>query len=188
MATRDAEGTRRRILAAATEDFARHGIAGARVDRIAARAEVSKAQIYAYFGDKLALFAAVFRRHAAVVVDATPFTATELPGYAVGLYDAALDRPDIIRLMAWARLEDVAPPLDDAAVAGKLQAIADAQVQGAVRVDVSPEDVLALVTSIALTWSVVGLSPVQPAGSPADHDRRRAVLRHVIEHSLTIQE
>ena len=73
-------------------------------------------------------------------------------------------------------------------ITNKIQAIADAQVQGAVRVDVSPEDVLALVTSIALTWSVVGLSPVQPAGSPADHDRRRAVLRHVIERSLTIQE
>ena len=34
---RDPDRTRRRILEAATDDFARHGLGGARVDRIAAR-------------------------------------------------------------------------------------------------------------------------------------------------------
>ena len=44
---RDAEDTKRRIFEAATAEFADHGIAGARVDRIAARAGANKQLIYA---------------------------------------------------------------------------------------------------------------------------------------------
>jgi AcrR family transcriptional regulator len=182
--TRDAAATRRRILQAATADFARYGIAGARVDRIAAEANVNKAQIYAYFGDKMSLFTAIFRQHAVAVVNATPFTPEDLPSYAVGLYDAALERPDLIRLLVWARLENVDLPLDDDGLNDKLRLIAEAQASGSINPDISPEDVLALLTSTALTWSEAGWSPVAPAGSPTDHDRRRTILRHVIARSL----
>ncbi|HEX9554719.1 MAG TPA: TetR family transcriptional regulator, partial [Streptosporangiaceae bacterium] len=44
---RNAEDTKKRILAAATEEFTEHGIAGARVDRIAAAANSNKAMLYA---------------------------------------------------------------------------------------------------------------------------------------------
>ena len=60
---RDAQATRRRIVAAATVEFAEHGIAGARVDRIARAAATNKAQLYSYFGNKDALFDAIFARH-----------------------------------------------------------------------------------------------------------------------------
>ncbi len=56
---RDAEASRARILAAATEEFSRHGLSGARVDRIAARAKANKRMLYYYFGPKDALFLAV---------------------------------------------------------------------------------------------------------------------------------
>ena len=46
---RNARDTKRRILAAATEEFTEHGIAGARVDRIAVAAHSNKAMLYAYF-------------------------------------------------------------------------------------------------------------------------------------------
>ena len=55
---RDPEGTRRRILAAATDEFARYGLGGARVDRIAARARANKRMLYYYYGSKEALFLA----------------------------------------------------------------------------------------------------------------------------------
>jgi AcrR family transcriptional regulator len=58
-AVRDAARTRAAILAAATDDFARHGLDGARVDRIAAQAKANKRMLYYYFGDKEALFLAV---------------------------------------------------------------------------------------------------------------------------------
>ncbi|MFI5960230.1 TetR family transcriptional regulator [Cryptosporangium sp. NPDC051539] len=173
MRTRNAPETRRRILAAATGDFAERGIAGARVDRIAAGAGVNKAQIYAYFGDKQALFEAVYRKHAAAIVDETPFSVDDLPGYAVGLYEAAQRRPDVIRLLAWARLEGVDLPMDEHAVREKVDEIARAQSDGRLDATASPQDVLALVTSMALTWSVVGLSPV----TGSDHE---AALRHTV--------
>ncbi len=56
---RNAERTQATILAAATQEFAQHGLSGARVDRIAARAGTNKRMLYYYFGGKEALFLAV---------------------------------------------------------------------------------------------------------------------------------
>jgi len=60
--SRDPERTRQRILAAATEEFARYGLGGARVDRIAARAGANKRMLYYYFSDKDNLFLAALER------------------------------------------------------------------------------------------------------------------------------
>jgi AcrR family transcriptional regulator len=56
---RDAEATRARILAAATQEFARYGLAGARGDRVARAARSSERMVYYYFGSKEKLFRAV---------------------------------------------------------------------------------------------------------------------------------
>lgn len=56
---RDPEKTRQNILDAATDEFARHGLGGARVDRIAERAGANKRMLYYYFGSKEELFLAV---------------------------------------------------------------------------------------------------------------------------------
>ena len=53
---RDPAATRRRILQAAKQEFARFGLGGARVDRIAAKAKSNKRMLYHYFGNKEALF------------------------------------------------------------------------------------------------------------------------------------
>lgn len=54
----DPEGTKRNILEVASEEFARNGLSGARVDEIAARTRASKRMIYYYFGDKDGLYLA----------------------------------------------------------------------------------------------------------------------------------
>src|SRR6478672_5805909 len=79
--TRDAEATRQRLLEAAREEFAAYGIAGSRVDRIAAVARSNKAQIYHYFGSKDGLFDAVFDAMCRETVDAVPIDAHDLPEY-----------------------------------------------------------------------------------------------------------
>ena len=56
---RDPAATRRKLLVAARREFADSGLAGARVDEIAARAGVNKQLVYHYFGDKDALYLAV---------------------------------------------------------------------------------------------------------------------------------
>ncbi|NHO19992.1 TetR family transcriptional regulator [Acetobacter oeni] len=53
---RDAEATQKRILGAAKQEFAMNGLAGARVDIIAEKADANKRMIYHYFGSKEALF------------------------------------------------------------------------------------------------------------------------------------
>lgn len=58
---RDAEATKQRILQAALEEFSTHGHSGARVDRVAEGAGVSKPMIYEYFGDKDTIYAAALR-------------------------------------------------------------------------------------------------------------------------------
>lgn len=54
--------TRDRILRAATKVFAQTGFDGARVDAIAAEADINKERLYYYFGDKDGLFTAVLER------------------------------------------------------------------------------------------------------------------------------
>src|SRR3954452_22537519 len=67
---RDAGRTQATILAAATREFAQHGMSGARVDRIAARAKTNKRMLYYYFGNKEGLFLAVLESAYARIRDA----------------------------------------------------------------------------------------------------------------------
>jgi AcrR family transcriptional regulator len=178
---RNAEATKARILSAATDEFADHGIAGARVDRIADRAATSKAQLYSYFGNKDALFDAVFAAHVVANVDALPLTPDDLPGYAVRLYDAYLRDPALIRLVTWARLErtptgnlfgELAHYDDD-----NLRLIGEAQAAGRLLPDVEPADLWALLIALAGTWAQAAVVHAASAGEGDQvHDRRRRAL------------
>lgn len=59
---RDADRSQASILNAARDEFAEHGLGGARVDRIAERAGLNKRLIYYYFDDKEKLFQAVLEQ------------------------------------------------------------------------------------------------------------------------------
>ncbi|QAY70831.1 TetR/AcrR family transcriptional regulator [Xylanimonas protaetiae] len=97
--------TPERILAAAGDEFAEHGLAGARVDRIAARAGANKERIYANFGGKDALFDRVLADRIAELLDTVPFDADDLPGYAERLFRFTVERSDLTRLLLWHTLE-----------------------------------------------------------------------------------
>jgi AcrR family transcriptional regulator len=182
---RDGSATRRRLLDAAAAEFSRYGIAGARVDRIAAAAGANKAQIYAWYSSKDGLFDAVFGEHLALIVDLVPFDARDLPGYAARLYDAYLERPEIVRLALWARLERV--PTGDllsaaaAEVAAKTAAVRTAQDEGIIDPELDPHDVYAMVIGLSLTWSPASPTvTAAPDDARGDHDRRRAALSEAV--------
>lgn len=59
---RNPDRSQNSILAAARDEFAQHGLGGARMDRIAERAGVNKRLIYYYFEDKDRLFQAVLEQ------------------------------------------------------------------------------------------------------------------------------
>ncbi len=64
---RDPEQTRAEILQVAADEFAEHGFAGARVDRIAAQMRTTKRMIYYYYGSKDDLYLAVLERAYAAI-------------------------------------------------------------------------------------------------------------------------
>jgi AcrR family transcriptional regulator len=186
---RDGQRSKERLLEAATAEFAAHGIAGARVDRIAASAGVNKAQMYGWFGSKDGLFDAVFARHLDRIVDVVPFTPDDLPGYAVALYDSYLSDPELVRLASWYRLERVPSGALLAAHPGhsdpKHEAILVAQAAGRIVDDLRPDEVYALIIAMAGTWSPISATFAASAeDDPADHERRRAALRGAVARAL----
>ncbi|MDE8342382.1 MAG: TetR family transcriptional regulator [Acidocella sp.] len=60
--SRDPERTKQDILDVATMEFAAHGLAGGRVDAIAAKTQTTKRMIYYYFESKENLYALVLER------------------------------------------------------------------------------------------------------------------------------
>ncbi len=107
---RNADRTRRRILAAATEEFAARGIAGARVNRIAELAGCNKAMLYAYFGSKDGLFDAVYTASVDIYLAEVGFDTADLPGYAGRVFDYFEEHPEHQRLNIWYRLERAEGP------------------------------------------------------------------------------
>lgn len=103
---RDPEGTRRRILLAAAEEFANGGLSGARVDQIARRAETNERMLYYYFGSKEQLFTAVLEHAISALTEAEK--ALDLSGLAPVeaitqlahfVWDYYRDHPDLLRLL-----------------------------------------------------------------------------------------
>ena len=108
---RDAEKSKQRILAAAEQEFADKGLFGARVDEIAAAAQINKRMIYAYFGDKEGLYQQVlsqaFLRMEAVEQElvALRYTGKELVVKIIGAYfDFLAKDTAFVNLLMWENL------------------------------------------------------------------------------------
>ncbi|MZD03910.1 TetR family transcriptional regulator [Streptomyces sp. SID5785] len=180
--------TYRRIVDAATQEFAAYGIAGARIERIIAAARTNKAQLYGYFGNKEQLFDAIFFASLERITDVVPIDADDLAAWAVRLYDEYLARPDLIRLATWARLERRPTGhlvgdherYDD----HKLGAIAAAQAAGRIRQG-DPFDIMALVIAMSMAWSPVSNVYAATAEEPDQvHEQRRTLLRDSVRRAV----
>jgi TetR/AcrR family transcriptional regulator len=102
----DPNRTREQILVRATEEFARLGFEGGRVDRIAARCRLSKNMLYYYFQSKEKLFVAVLERMYEQMRNRQKDLALRTSDPMVALeqlirhtFSAMRDDPSIIRLM-----------------------------------------------------------------------------------------
>ena len=205
----DADETRRRILAAATAEFAEHGLAGARVDRIATAAACSKERLYAHYGDKESLFTAVLNASFAHLGEAASADFASVEDFAVAVFDHLVDNPANQRLLAWARLEQ---RHDWAASFGVLESVRatsvghlerlvgasraadataatggpDASAASAATAEAppwSPDDLFALVLAIASAWvQLPGLPDDQPR--TPDVDAQRAIVRVAVGRLL----
>jgi AcrR family transcriptional regulator len=178
---RDADATRARLLAAARHEFATFGIAGARVDRIAAEAASNKAQIYYYFGSKEQLFDMVFAAVADELVRDLPLDVDDLPGYTARLAERYEQDHDVLRLVTWQRLERSTdrPVVAVNASKAKIAEIAQAQADGRLS-DRYPADVLFhAVMHIAALWATTSPDMAWARELPSAAARRRIVTQIV---------
>ena len=148
------DSTRDRIIDAATAEFARNGIAGARIDRIAKSAKTSKERVYAHFRGKEELYRFVAARELDAVADAAQLDPADLPGYAGRVHDYFIANPDSRRLMRWGELECVGT--DEAARATgrrKTAMVRRAQQDGLLDQSWDPLDVVVFVSQLASAWA-----------------------------------
>jgi TetR/AcrR family transcriptional regulator len=145
-----------RILSAAMREFAKHGFAGARVERIVSRADVSPRSLYYHFGSKRGLYDAVRERLRSQHFDDFVRGVTDEP-----LVDRLLSNIDVAmtqrwqqwaRLLMWEALDGGADngPYPKDTVPGDLLAIRAAQERGEIDPELDPH-VLTL-AFIAITF------------------------------------
>lgn len=174
-----------RVVAAATAEFARYGIAGARIDRIAKAAKTSKERVYAYFRSKEALYRHVAARELAAVAEATHMDPTDLPVYAGRVHDYFVRHPERQRLMMWGQLElppGGTPPDDpfQQSVRHKIEQLRKAQEAGQLDPAWDPADILVFVSQIATSWAIQ--TDLAPTGEERDAfmaARRAAIVAAV---------
>ncbi|AVH57764.1 MULTISPECIES: TetR family transcriptional regulator [Streptomyces] len=180
---RDPEATKARIFAAAVAEFARYGIAGARIDRIATEAKANKQLIYAYFGNKADLFAHVLGKRMLDLAIAVPVDGDDVEGWMDRLMDYHAAHPELLRLLFWEGIEYGTAELPDEAgrqehYTRKIAALADAQARGVISDEIPPNDLLFLLVALA-GWStaVPQMRRILIGGGDTDGERVRASIR-----------
>jgi AcrR family transcriptional regulator len=173
---RDAERSRTRLLAAALDEFAAKGYAGARVRDIAARAGLNKQLITYYFGGKRGLYQALEEQWLAQEAEfALPDMGLE--ELAATHLRAVLADPRHPRLLLWEGLTgsvdgtaDVAPPDGDPAVAQMRRL----QVRGELADDLDAPLVLIALMGMALAPVAIPQVVRRSTGlDPADEEFER---------------
>lgn len=169
--------TKELLLAAATEEFSAKGLAGARVDRIAAAAGVNKERIYQYFGKKDELFDAVLAAEMVRVMTEVPINGrgpAAFGDYAGRLFDRHTTDGVLPRLLFWEGLERGGATVSRATrsdhCAIKVGQVLDV-LPGIDRTDAA--DLLITVITLCDGWPVLPQIDTLLAGSSADRTTRR---------------
>jgi AcrR family transcriptional regulator len=184
------EATRARILAAAKEEFAEHGLAGARINRIAAQAQASKERLYAYFPSKESLFAAVSEQLVTEVAEQAKLTGDDVPGYVGRLFDNHVKHPENARLHDWLSLTPGDPAGGDdvsQALVSKLDEIRRGQQDGHIDPSWDPVDLFLLITDIAKSMAAPNEAAHRLLGSGRARSRaaRRAAAVEAARRLVT---
>ncbi|HEY9566033.1 MAG TPA: TetR family transcriptional regulator [Nocardioides sp.] len=182
---RDSQATRGRLLDAAHEEFARHGLAGARVARIAQSAGANKQLIYAYFGDKVGLFDAVLARQQTDVLQAVPLDPADVVGYVGTLFDYIADHPDVMRLAAWKKLERPATA-DGIGSLGWMNELVRAREDGQIAASFDARNLELLLFGLASSWDVLSLEGTSEVCHETGNASRARFRRDLLEAARRI--
>lgn len=175
----DTEGTRARLLQAATIEFTEHGLNGTSMAAIAGRAGINKERLYNYFGDKASLFAAVLGEelsHLASSVVPPEGGLEDIGEFAARTFDYYSEHPGLARLLLWEGLGG-GPPANEAQRAAhyreKAAAYRRAQHDGILADHVDGSHLVFLIIGLAAWWfSVPQLAQMVTGESNDDPDER----------------
>jgi AcrR family transcriptional regulator len=166
------------IIDAARAEFARYGLAGARIDRIAKSANASKERLYAHFGDKEALFRQVVASDSAEFFGAIALRPDAVAEFAGDIHDLSTSMPEHLRMITWARLEGIPleePELDGLKIRERdVASIAAAQAAGLIDRRWEPQQLLILLFGIGTAWA--SWPKDQPGGPDARAISRAAAV------------
>jgi len=184
MAIRDPEATRRRVIDAGRQVFAEHGLAGARVDAIAAAAQTSKERLYANFRTKDELFQLVLGESVEEWLTAVPFTVDDLPGYAAALFDHLCHHDIDARLILWGQLANRSTSglmeTGEELIASRGAEVARAQESGTVNADWDPADLFVMIYGVVMSWIINPGTPALPHVTAGEQRRRREIVRSTV--------
>jgi AcrR family transcriptional regulator len=184
------------LIAAARVEFARHGLEGARVDRIVARARVNKQLLFYYFHSKRGLYQAVLARAAAdleAALDNLWIPAgrpLERLREALGVqYDFLGQHPELVGLISQVTAADSRPLAP--AIKRLVVLLAEGQGLGAVRDDVDPHiaaaQALVLMIGYLQLESVIATSaPPLGADEPALRGRWRSAAVQLVVNGVRV--
>ena len=180
----DTEGTKRKILDAATSEFAARGLDGTTIEGIAKLAGVNKERVYNYFGSRPNLFARVLEEQLAAAASNVPVESFEVEGiaeYAGRLYDYHRAHPELMRLLQWEALAFSGEVPDEQRrrlhYGRKSTAITAGQTAGVLTTAIAPDLLNVLLLSLAGYWAALPQVARMITGAVADADedaRRRA--------------
>ncbi len=192
---RDADRTRQEILAVAREEFAEHGLSGARVDAIAARTHTSKRMIYYYFGSKEGLYLEVLGQAYAGIralerqLDLQSLSPADairrMAEFTVDYHDA---HPDFVRLVSIENIHhgryiaqsEIIRNLNSTVIAVLGDILERGRAEGLFRADADPVDVHMLMSAL----SFYRVSNRHTFGRLFDRDLTGEALKQRHKHML----
>ena len=162
--TRDPEGTKAKILSAATALFTQRGPNGASLDDISKKAGVNRGLIYHYFRTKDALLDHVLAKPLAAYVQTQlellqrDVDAASLRQSVESFFYFLADHPEIVRLLAWTlAMRRLAAELSQleltrALFAAAVRRIDEARAAGRIRAQVDPAHLLITIIDLCVAW------------------------------------
>src|SRR3954452_19196153 len=191
----DTEGTKRKILDAATREFAQRGPDGTTIERIAKLAGVNKERVYNYFGGKTALFAHVLRDQLATASDGVEPALTgadDMAEYAGRLFDYHREHPALARLLQWEALSYEAEVPEEGLrreyYERKTAVFAAAQSAGTITSTIKPDLLHFLLLSLSGYWAVLPQVGRMITGEVQDDARRRVAVVEAARRLMSVSE
>ncbi|MFJ3671108.1 TetR family transcriptional regulator [Streptomyces sp. NPDC090106] len=181
MPPRDAEATKNEILRAALAEFAEHGHAGGRIERIAKAAGTNVRMIYAYYGSKDLLFDAALTKAITSMATTVPPRPDDLAAWAGDLFDYHHREPTTLRIAMWAQLErpaSASEPMD--AYLAKTTAVSATG-----SAPLTAVDLLVFIYAVAQAWYLSPVGLLQADGQDPDDPRRIAAHRESVVTAVT---